>query len=164
MSEPLKIIIPALIALVGTSVTVFFGYRQWKRQQKTSRYGNFFSDRHVAYKTLWEKIEDVHIKTRTDNVSEAEFDKLLLDVNSHILKNGLYLGDDLRMLSNKYLKMAYEVSAEIRNSDDDAGKRALPTTGALPESTLITIRKASEMEDLKDQIRQICLHEIGKDI
>jgi hypothetical protein len=164
MSEPLKIIIPALIALIGTFLTIFFGYRQWKRQQKASRYGNFFSDRHTAYKTLWEKIEDVHIKTRIESVSEADFDKLLFEVNAHILKNGLYLRDDLRDMTNKYLKMAYRVSAEIRNSEDEEERTALYNTGALPPSTLIAVNKAVEMEDLKDQIRQICLAEIGSDI
>ncbi|MFN2511084.1 MAG: hypothetical protein ABR568_06515 [Pyrinomonadaceae bacterium] len=32
MSEYLKIVLPALIGLIGTLIAVFIGYRQWKRQ------------------------------------------------------------------------------------------------------------------------------------
>lgn len=37
MSDALKNVFPAIIALVGTIIAVFVGYRQWKRQQDTTR-------------------------------------------------------------------------------------------------------------------------------
>jgi hypothetical protein len=37
MDDLSKVAPPALIALIGTSVTAFVGYRQWKRQHDTAR-------------------------------------------------------------------------------------------------------------------------------
>ena len=40
MDDLSKVAPPALMALIGTSVTTFIGYRQWKRQQGTTRQAN----------------------------------------------------------------------------------------------------------------------------
>jgi len=48
MDELSKVALPALIALSGTLVTAFVGYRQWKRQQETTRQGKFQTDRQAA--------------------------------------------------------------------------------------------------------------------
>jgi hypothetical protein len=41
MEEPSDVTLPALIALIGTLVTTFVGYRQWKRQFE--RYASLFA-------------------------------------------------------------------------------------------------------------------------
>jgi hypothetical protein len=41
MDELSKVTLPALIALIGTSVTTFVGYRQWKR--RVERHASLFA-------------------------------------------------------------------------------------------------------------------------
>jgi len=48
MDELSKVALPALIALIGTSVTTFVGYRQWKRQHDITRQSRFQTDRQAA--------------------------------------------------------------------------------------------------------------------
>jgi hypothetical protein len=45
MDDLSKVAPPALIALIGTSVTALVGYRQWKRQHDTTRQSKFQTDR-----------------------------------------------------------------------------------------------------------------------
>jgi hypothetical protein len=40
MDELSKVALPVLIALIGTLITAFVGYRQWKRQHDTTRQAN----------------------------------------------------------------------------------------------------------------------------
>ena len=98
MNDMLKTVIPALIALAGTVMVAFIGYRQWKRQQDSSRQSEYRTQRQQTYKELWEKLEDVHVRLRTEVVGGYEFSSLVRDVNSFILKRGLYLEKDDREL------------------------------------------------------------------
>src|ERR1041384_1705607 len=119
MEDILKVAIPAAIALIGTIVTVLIGYRQWKRQQEASRYSTVFTEKQSAYKELWNKLESVHIKLRTGDVSLAEFNNLVREVNSYILKNGLYIEEKDRQLSSQYLKAVFKMKEIIITSGKD---------------------------------------------
>ena len=79
MSDALKNALPAIIALVGAIVAVFVCYRQWRRQQDTTRTSDFRAERQKTYKELWEKLEDVHVRLRTKAVETEEFRSLLRD-------------------------------------------------------------------------------------
>ncbi len=116
MSEYLKIILPALIALIGTIIAIMVGYRQWKHQQGASHYGSFATEKQTAYKTLWEKLEEVHITLRTEEVSRSNFNMLVLGVNTFILKNSLYLEEQDRDLSNRYLQAVRKLKEAIASS------------------------------------------------
>src|SRR3982750_1927023 len=125
MSEVLKVAIPATIALIGTIITVFLSYRQWRRQQDASRSATYVTERQSAYKQLWLKLEEVHLKLRTDDVNETEFRALVLDVNSYILRNSLYLDDDDRELSNEYLRGLRRMKEIVRESNDQEAQIAM---------------------------------------
>lgn len=81
MIETLKIIVPATIALLGIVV----GYYQWKRSQVQKRYDAFVDENRTTYRELWNKLEDVHVKLRTNDVTLESFRNLVTDVNSFIL-------------------------------------------------------------------------------
>jgi hypothetical protein len=127
MSEALKNLFPALIALAGTALAVFVGYRQWKKQQDTARTSEFRLERQKTYKQLWEKLEDIHVQLRTQRVDTDEFRSLIRDVNSYILKQGLYLEAGDQRLANQYLSKVRDFtdhaatcnSAVVRNNAAD---------------------------------------------
>jgi hypothetical protein len=156
MTETLKVVIPACIALVGTIITVVIGYRQWKRQQDASRYGTFITKKHSAYQELWEKLEEVHIKLRTEEVGLNEFKDLLREVNSYILKHSLYLEEEDRSLSNQYLKAVYGLKKIVMASGDEGAEEAMITTANIPlrvTQNAKEIRRAvSEVEEIRNSI------------
>ena len=136
MDELIKTAIPALIALLGTLLTIFIGYRQWKSQHNLTRSQKFQGDRELAYKQLWEKLEDVHLKARTDSVGKREFDELVKDVNAYILKNSLYIEKTDSKLSTEYLDSVWKVSQLVARSKDKRVKNEWTKTGPLPADAL----------------------------
>lgn len=151
MNEYLKIILPASIALIGTIITIFIGYRQWKRQQESTRHASYVTEKQSAYKGLWEKLEEVHVKLRTEDVHISEFNNLLRDVNSYILKNSLYLDREDQVLSNQYLKDVYRYKEIVTGSDDADAKSEFAITG--PGMPVETVREFKLLHDEVDQIR-----------
>jgi hypothetical protein len=125
MHEILKNAVGALIALIGTVLAILVGYRQWKRQQQTTREGEFRSQKQQTYKELWEKLEDVHVRLRTGAVSSDEFHCLIRDVNSYILKRGLYLERDDQQLANQYLSKVREFTDLVAECDSGDAKEPL---------------------------------------
>jgi hypothetical protein len=151
MNEYLKIILPGSIALIGTIITIFIGYRQWKRQQESSRYASFVTEKQSAYKGLWEKLEEVHIKVRSEDVQISEFNNLLRDINSYILKHSLYLDREDQILSNQYLKDLYRFKEIVAGSDDAHAKEEFAVTG--PGMPVETVREFKLLYDEVDRIR-----------
>src|SRR5947209_4753895 len=119
MDDILKVALPAGIALLGTIITVTIGYRQRKRQQDISRNNAFLADKQAAYKDFWNKIEEAHIKIRTRKVNRRDFDECLREVNSFYLKHSLYLEEQDRDLSNRYLEAVFEQKFLIERSKDE---------------------------------------------
>src|SRR5512136_2849213 len=91
MEDILKNSVPAIIALLGTLIAVLIGYRQWSRQQKKEGKLKYQTDRKEAYEKLWQLLEQIHVQVRTDSVGKHEFDTLVREVNTFVLKSGLYL-------------------------------------------------------------------------
>lgn len=120
MSEStLQAVIPALIALVGTLLTVLVGLWQWRKQSSLQHSSQFVSDQQAAYKALWEKLEDAHIKLRVDNSSTANYKSFVQDVNSFILKQSLYLEQEDQTLANNYLQQLQDFAQYVQSSDDE---------------------------------------------
>lgn len=136
MDELIKTATPALIALLGTLITIFIGYRQWKSQRDLTRSQKFQGDRELAYKQLWEKLEEVHLKVRTDSVGKREFDDLVKDVNTYVLKNSLYIEKTDSKLSTEYLDSVWKVSQLIAKSKDKRVKNEWTKTSPLPADAL----------------------------
>jgi hypothetical protein len=163
--EYLKIILPASIALLGTIITVLIGYRQWKRQQETSRYGAFVSERQSAYKGLWERLEAVHVKLRTDDINRSDFNDLVGEVNSYILQQSLYLDEHDQLLSNQYLKAVYKFREAVMDSGDAEAEEEMATTAKVVPRVTQNARQlrvaVSELERTRAEIIQRFRGNIG---
>lgn len=147
-NDILKALIPATLALIGTLIVVFFGYRQWKKQYENTRYGEYLKDKQTAYKELWEKLEEVHLKLRTEYIEKPDFNNLLLDVNSYILKKQLFLEKDDQALVNQYLKTVYELTEAIKIHGDDE------TREEMESSMIISYRVTEEAKTINNLLRK----------
>jgi hypothetical protein len=154
MHEILKNAVAALIALVGTVLAILVGYRQWKRQQQTTREGEFRFQKQQTYKELWEKLEDVHIRLRTGVVSSDEFRSLIRDVNSYILKRGLYLEGDDQQLANQYLSKVREFTDLVAACDSGDAKEAVSETAEIPSDVILNVRGLGKIQTEVNQIRE----------
>jgi hypothetical protein len=154
MSDALKNVFPAIIALVGTIIAVFVGYRQWKRQQDTTRTSDFQAERQKTYKELWEKLEDVHVRLRTMAVQTEEFRSLLRDVNSYILKHSLYLEKDDHRLANQYLAKVRDFTNLVASFSSAPAKIALEDTADIPPEVMKSVEEMAKAQKDVDQIRE----------
>ena len=96
----------------------------------------FQEDRELAYKQLWEKLEDVHLKVCTDLVGKSEFDELVQDVNAYVLKNSLYVEKADSKLTAEYLDSVWKVSQLVAKSKNKRIKNEWSITGPLPADAL----------------------------
>lgn len=157
MNDILKIAIPALTALVGTVLAILIGHRQWKRQLEASRDGEFRVQKQQTYKELWEKLENVHVRLRSEVVSSDEFSSLIRDVNSYILKHGLYLENDDQALAKKYLSKVREFTILVATCDSPHAKRAVGDTGAIPAEVIEQLQELGKIQTEVNQIREVVL-------
>lgn len=151
MNDVLKVLIPATIALLGTILTIVIGYRQWKRQQDAP----FVSAKQSAYKGLFEKLEEAHIKLRTEEVDLNKFRDLVRDVNSYILRNSLYLDERDRTLSNTYLDALYRFKEIVMESGDEDTEQAMTDTRAIPTKVSNIARELRDLAFDIEVTRQI---------
>jgi hypothetical protein len=157
MSEStLQAIIPALIALVGTLLTILIGVWQWRKQTTAGRTDQFQSDKQAAYKSLWDNLETAHITLRVDNHNPADYQKLVQTVNSFILKHALYLEDQDRLLANTYLKQLQAFAQYVQSSQDTGLKETWADTGAFPPEMTAAIRAYRDMDETRQQILERC--------
>jgi hypothetical protein len=115
MSDWTKTVLPALIGVFGTGITVFFGYRQWKRQQKTAREESFNNDRKAAYKALWDLTESFNVELRARG---APPEKGVTELNAFLLKSGLYIQPEHCELAKRYAAALSQLDSLIRGSQD----------------------------------------------
>src|SRR5512141_2834986 len=101
--EIFRTVIGPLLALVGTVLVAFLGYRQWRKQQDWVRYGGFVSERQAAYKELWQKLEAVHLYVRTESFDETKFDELVRSANVHLIEYGLHVDRGEKKRANDYM-------------------------------------------------------------
>jgi hypothetical protein len=153
MNDFWKITAPALIALIGTLIVVLFGYRQWRKQQEITRYGNFITEKQNAYKGLWEKLEEVHVKLRSKDVSQKEYKKCLLNINSYVLKQNLYIDETDKNLANEYLDSLYKLKELIKDSDDEGVRTEWETSMAIPEDVIKNARDLKHAQDKSNELR-----------
>ncbi|MFQ5677418.1 MAG: hypothetical protein ACE5G1_16135 [bacterium] len=66
MNDSLIPIFTAILAFIGTLLGIVAGYRKWRREKQSERFGQFEKDRQALYKKLWERVEEVNIQVRID--------------------------------------------------------------------------------------------------
>ncbi len=92
--------VEAAIGAVATVLVGLLGYRQWKR---TKRSGSFIQDREAAYKSIWEALEEVHIYVRGQRYQQDEFDRLVREANTRLIRHALHIDESDRMLAAAYM-------------------------------------------------------------
>jgi hypothetical protein len=117
--ELLLVVIPALIALVGTLLTLYIMSRQQRQQTQQEIRKPFTTDQQAAYKALWDELESVHILLRTDEAALKRYNDALAQVNAFLMKNALYLDDSDKTLANEYLASLKQMT-EIVNKYSDS--------------------------------------------
>jgi hypothetical protein len=153
MDETIGAAVPALIALVGTLVAIFIGYRQWKSQRDQTRSQKFQEGRELAYKQLWEKLEEVHLKVRSDSVGKRDFDELVQEVNAYLLKNSLYVAKADRKLATEYLDAVWKLSQLVAKSKDKRIQSEWAKTGPLPADALDEYRELQTAWKIAEESR-----------
>jgi hypothetical protein len=161
MPEILHSVLGPALALVGTLVAAFLGYRQWKKQQDLARYGGFLSERQAAYKDLWQKLEAVHLCIRSQEFREEEFHELVRAANTLRIKAGLYLdeGEDKRV--NDYLAALGSLGKVLATSPStnakDAAQHALCDTTEIPREVLLQVKGLADAYAGVDQQRELLI-------
>lgn len=160
MRDLLKVGLPALIALLGTILTAFLGYRQWKKTQQASRQANFLQEKQQTYKALWEMVENVHVHLRTKEAEPKQFREMLTEVNSFILQKSIYLDPDIHQWTNEYLNCVRDLKAAVAASGNPAAQQDFAVTAiGLPADSPSLRELAVLMEkttDFRDRILGRC--------
>ncbi|MBZ0290569.1 MAG: hypothetical protein K8I30_23295 [Anaerolineae bacterium] len=152
----IQAIVPALIALLGTLLTIAVGVWQWRRQNQAQRADPFKADKQAAYKALWDKLEDAHVKIRVENTDTADYKKVVQDINGFMLKQALYLDEADRILANTYLKNLQAFSDFVQSSANESLKETWADTGAFPPEMTNAVRAYQQMEAARNQILERC--------
>jgi hypothetical protein len=136
MDTFLSKILPALIALAGTLGVAYIGYRQWKKDRSATHTDDYLKARREAYKAAWEKLEAAHLYVRSEKFERATFNELMRDVNSHLMKVGLYLESGEKSRVNEYLNalrgLGEVLAGPAADRMRDEVRESMYTTGAIP--------------------------------
>jgi hypothetical protein len=170
--DSLKIILPALIGLIGTLIVAFLGYRQWKRQHALSRSASVLADKQLAYKTIWNKLEDVHLFVRSETFVRKRFLELTRDVNVELMRSGLLLERGEKGLVNNYLQALEKLAKSLDRHEDSETRQevrdTLYSTAPVPEEVIEQARDLQEAYDEVEAKRELLIqrfrHAIGADL
>lgn len=109
----------------------------------------FSDERRLVYTRLWEMLEEVHVKVRTDSLGRRAFDELLTEVNAFRLKNSLHLDKSHSALAGRYLTHLFRLSQLVAESRDKRVQRSWEVTEDLPPEAL------EEYDELKAAWREV---------
>lgn len=163
--DVLLVLIPALIALVGTLITVYISVRQQRQQSHQEGGKPYTADQQAAYKALWDELEEVHVMMRTQSSALLKYNTALSQVNGFILKNAPYLDNDDQRLANQYLDALKRITEIVnahytQNPDSQAagdwGKTDTFAAPAMREFTPEEQAVVKQMEDARQKILDKC--------
>lgn len=94
-----------VLGLLGVGLGVWIGHRQWERDFAKKNAESFESHLRDAYFGLWDVVEDAHLKmgSALDELTPEVFSGFLADVNNFMIRHGLYIQRDDRLLVLEYL-------------------------------------------------------------
>lgn len=140
------IIIGSLIALFGTVITVYVGYRQWKHQQATNFPLEYQKKRLSAYQKLWNMLPGARslytgkheLELTLPFIDEGNIRRLLGDIRLYCLQNELYIETTDRLLVVEYVEGLLDFiksSRELENLDKSLSQLISKTTEAEEDFT-----------------------------
>jgi hypothetical protein len=123
MDFPIKEVIGGLVAILLAAL----GYLQWKRGKRS---GRFIEDREVAYKEVWQSLEDVHLLVRAGGLSPLAFDAIVTKANTLLIKHGLHIADADRALAASYIDAMQNLRQKLSQAQIlPEEKRSIEITG-----------------------------------
>jgi hypothetical protein len=101
------------------------------------------------YKSLWSKIEELHILVRIQDLDRQAFDKNVQELNIFTIRNSLDIDEEDQKVANQYLQTLYKLKALVRVSGNEHEKRSVEITGALePED----FQSGMELQQLVENV------------
>jgi hypothetical protein len=153
--DRLQILLPALIGLLGTLIVALLGYRQWRRKHALERAGSVIPEKQAAYKTIWNKLEDVHLFVRSEPYNRERFLELVRIVNIEMMRSGLLLEGGEKALVNDYLQALEALAMTLESDAGDEARRevrdTLYSTGALPAGVA---EHAAELQNAYQEVER----------
>ena len=110
-------IVTTIMALIGTFIGLIIGYRKWNKEQHSQKFGQFDKEKQEFYKELWSRVEEFNIKIRIEEVGSNEFTDHLQKLNAFLLKQGIYIDDIDRALTNDYAKAVFDFQKIVKDSN-----------------------------------------------
>jgi RNase adaptor protein for sRNA GlmZ degradation len=151
MLDLLKVLIPAVLALLGAMVAALLAHKRWKHEQQSVKADPFASARRDAYKALWERLEEVNLALREDSKSNTFLFESLKEVNTLFLQNSLYLDAEDQALMNRYVEALHRWRGAIFTSgNEDVASAFARTWMSIPTEVDADIEKSNrEVADLR---------------
>jgi hypothetical protein len=139
----LKVLLPAVVGLIGTLFGLWLGHRRWSAERQTSKRSGFDAKRHRAYVELWDMVESAHITIRTAQPTLPEIRELDKKINAFRMRNEPVLDSADLDLSNRYFNSVVTLSAAVAASGSKEMAERFQTTATIP---------GSDVEELKDLV------------
>lgn len=155
-------VIGPLLALLGTVLATLVGYRQWKRQQDSTRTAEFVAEREKAYKELWQKLEAVHLSVRLDTFQPEKFDGQVRAVNIHVIERALYLDQEVQRQVSDYMSALRNLGQLLKDANAKEAKKDAAITGAIAPDVLGRVQGLGEAYTAVDQRRNMLISNFKK--
>jgi hypothetical protein len=120
----------------------------------------FSARRKTAYEELWSRIEEIHVKIRTEEVEDEAFSLLLRGMNTYIFQNSAYLDEALHDLANTYLLLLMDVRCVLTEAADEDAARAFEDTGPISYSALVPARQMRDLVEKAEGVRAELLRRV----
>src|ERR1700681_242669 len=137
----------AIIALLGTVIGIYVGFRKSQEDRDSGRFGQYEKDRQGVYRDLWDRVEQFNVRVKVERVEATELSAYLQSLNAFMLRSGIYLDDDDRRLVNQYVEAVYDFHKVVRDSGIQEAEVPLGQTQQIPLEVVKayrTIGKAQE--------------------
>jgi hypothetical protein len=132
-------------------------YRSWRAQDPTS-HAAFRRARHVAYRQLWAKLENVYWRLRESNGDASTLRALLRDVNAFLAENFLYVRETDQELLTQYVlslqRFRAAVCPLINNEPAAWESAAQPTPVRFVDINAVTQEAVALRNRVLQQIRR----------
>jgi hypothetical protein len=155
-------LIGPLLALLGTVLVALLGYRQWKKQQESSRSAAFVGERDKAYKELWQKLEAVHLNVRIEAFELEKFNQLVQAANIHVIESALYLDQGVQHQVNNYMSALGKLGVLLQETNAVEAKGDAAITGVIPEDVLARVQGLREAYRTVEQQRSLLISQFRK--
>jgi hypothetical protein len=109
--------------------------------------------RKAAYEQLWQRVEEIHLKIRTEEVEGEVFSLLLRGINTYIFQNSLYFDDAVHGLTNNYLLLLMDIRRVVTEAGDEEASRALADTADIPPSAIRRVLRLQELVEGAERVR-----------